>query len=359
MSFLCKQPSIVPRVLCDSECPPFDEDHVIENYPVFYNPLYFPCYYQLLFSTGPNVCAWLLKGLQDHFVSSCLCPKTKFCPDEFDESDDVCYNSAFFDIKIQGVRFQVPLVFVESVSFSFCHLYRRILIQKFKISSLISNDVDLWTLDARKKNSEIPIWFVRDREVFSELLSSLSLSELHEVDHSLHLSRVRRKSDLIELIIDDFVEERLRIWDIVTCCNAPCIFSIPHHLSDRYGSNVLRALRDLRSFDHFQQVDFNSDRLNAFDDSGEWFSQSFDEMSMKIARSSKESVLQSLHLIPYYLRPRYETKSMRACWIPLLLHIRKRLLYLTRLYKIFSKYNYIYEREPGTSAPRRYDWQKS
>ena len=38
----------------------------------------------------------------------------------------------------------------------------------------------------------------------------------------------------------------------------------------------------------------------------------------------------------YYLRPRYEMKSMRACWIPLLLHIRKLLLlYLMSLQDFF------------------------
>ena len=77
----------------------------------------------IIVSAGENACAsvWLLKGLQNHFVSCCLCPKSNLCPDEFDDSDVVRHNSSFFDAKfqVQGVRFQVPFFLLRAFHFYF------------------------------------------------------------------------------------------------------------------------------------------------------------------------------------------------------------------------------------------------
>ena len=71
MTFLSKQPSIVPRVLCVLHCPPDNVLHQIEDYPFFYDPCYYPHDFVSMFATEESVCAWLTNGLQNPCVNCC------------------------------------------------------------------------------------------------------------------------------------------------------------------------------------------------------------------------------------------------------------------------------------------------
>jgi hypothetical protein len=96
--------------------------HDIEDFPLYYDPLYYPDYHQSLFDVERAVCLWLLKGLKNHFMS---CPKNQFYDDydnvqvfDDDANDYVCYRLSFFEFKFHGVRLQLPLRCVESSLFS-------------------------------------------------------------------------------------------------------------------------------------------------------------------------------------------------------------------------------------------------
>jgi hypothetical protein len=51
MDFFSKQPSVVARVMNATGCPPHDMLHNIEDYSVFYDPLYFPQLYLSIFES--------------------------------------------------------------------------------------------------------------------------------------------------------------------------------------------------------------------------------------------------------------------------------------------------------------------
>ena len=60
MVFLVKQPSELPRVLSASHCPPNNVLHDISEFPLYYDPLYYPTCFSSIFSSPIKVCEWLL-----------------------------------------------------------------------------------------------------------------------------------------------------------------------------------------------------------------------------------------------------------------------------------------------------------
>lgn len=83
-------------------------------------------------------------------------------------------------------------------------------------------------------------------------LSALSVPQLNAVVASLHLASQRRKIDLLEIVLDDFLEQRLNLWDIVRSSTSPCAVSISQFFYTRYGDSVFRAFSDLRSVNDFR-----------------------------------------------------------------------------------------------------------
>ena len=69
--------------------------------------------------------------------------------------------------------------------------------------------------------------------------------------------------------------------------------------------------------------------------------QNFKEMSSKLGKVSKEDILHCLRLIPSYLRPQYNTRSVRSCRNALLHHIRDRILYLASLSNDIFFHNFL------------------
>ena len=54
------------RVLEENMCPPSEIPHLIDDYPYYYDPLYFPHLYPSLFVNSRNFCDWLASALNDH-----------------------------------------------------------------------------------------------------------------------------------------------------------------------------------------------------------------------------------------------------------------------------------------------------
>ena len=121
MLFLSKKPSVVPRVLCASECPPHNVLHEIDDYPRFYEPTYFPCYYDSIFVSEESVCGWLLSSLQNH--SENCCTHSQHIYHAIVTSDHkISSITNFFHFFLDGVHFSVPFDYIESPLFSFLSL---------------------------------------------------------------------------------------------------------------------------------------------------------------------------------------------------------------------------------------------
>ncbi|KAG2137734.1 hypothetical protein BD769DRAFT_1435872, partial [Suillus cothurnatus] len=78
--FLTKYPSHVPRVLDAVACPPHNLCHLIESYPLYYDPVYYPQFHTSVFATSENFCLWLRVSLSTH-CNACLTCRSKFPSD--------------------------------------------------------------------------------------------------------------------------------------------------------------------------------------------------------------------------------------------------------------------------------------
>ena len=165
MVFLCKQPSELPRVLCASYCPPHDVSHEIDDYPLYYDPLYFPSCYANIFDSEVGVCQWLLTGLQDHFDGCVLCSHLQFLFERRDANDSIWFYSRIFYVKFHGVEMQVPLLYIESSLFSFCRLLRRLHAFMTKLHSICFTFGES-AMHAEAIIEEIPLWLFRDYESY-------------------------------------------------------------------------------------------------------------------------------------------------------------------------------------------------
>ena len=116
-----KQPSELSRALCTSECPPHNVLHDMNDYPSYYDPVYFPTNYPSIFDSEDSVCEWLLMGLKKHSFVCCSCV---FLQNGFEQCEDsVRYNASMFEIKFHCVQIQVSILYIESSMFSFCRLH--------------------------------------------------------------------------------------------------------------------------------------------------------------------------------------------------------------------------------------------
>jgi hypothetical protein len=169
---------------------------------------------------------------------------------------------------------------------------------------------------------------MRPRDAYLPPLSALSLSELQSTPLSFPVVS-RRKSDVIKALIKDFVQERSRLWVIVTntCHYRSWSSMVVMHFFHRYGERVACVFRDLRSPDHFQDISLYRIVLNSNSYDQIWLQQSFDEISSKMTQIRRDDVLRSLQSIPCHLRPTYDTRS-QAIRSALLCHIRCRIALL-------------------------------
>jgi hypothetical protein len=74
--FINKAPCAVAHVIEDSVCPP-DGPHHVKDYPIYYDPIYFPHEYHECFESALNFCIWLKNALKTHHVH-CLECETEF-----------------------------------------------------------------------------------------------------------------------------------------------------------------------------------------------------------------------------------------------------------------------------------------
>lgn len=238
---------------------------------------------------------------------------------------------AFSIFFLDGVHLSFPIEVIESSLFSFCLLHR---LHNLLLSKLCSPSIngDLWRRSADNVLVEVPTWLHRQKNSYVLSLSALSVPELKVVASSLHLTNQHCKSDFVEILLADFLEQRSYLWDIVKTSPYPCAVSVSRHFFNRYQSTVFHALCDLRTLNQFTRdnsfPDLNKQQSSSLD---MWLYGSLDGLDSRVRQLSKQEILHSLHLIPSHLRPQYSTHSLCACRTPLLLHIHCRILYLLSL----------------------------
>ena len=200
MPFLFKQPSVLPCILCASQCLPHDVLHDQIEYPSFYDPLYSPVDHTTLFDSEQSVCQWLQHGLVVHRVECSRCSQTTSFFSEM--ICRACFSSNFFEIEFLQLHFRVPISYIESSTFSFCGLYRHL---------LTFTDINHSSLLVHYH----PLWLQTMSEEFLTCLSVISLSHLNDAMCLLK----RLKTAAMEAIVNDVLQERAQFTSRDMTCS--------------------------------------------------------------------------------------------------------------------------------------------
>jgi hypothetical protein len=159
---------------------------------------------------------------------------------------------------------------------------------------LPSDNSDKWSQIGQIVAAQVPKWLYRETDDYCRSLSALTVPQLYNIATSLNLTTLRRKQNLIEVVVNDFCDQRSRLWDVVKCSNQPCMVSVSRHFHDRYRPSIFRALSDIRTQNQFRPVnEFAAattecgvtTNLCASEDTGcndLWLNLSYDEMDRRL-----------------------------------------------------------------------------
>lgn len=95
----------------------------------------------------------------------------------------------FFDVVFHGVRLQVPLSYIESAFFSFCHLHQRLFASLAALQCSCAN-TGPYDMLAQTVRFELPIWLLQNEDIYLLSLSALPVSRLSNVVQRLRASHL-------------------------------------------------------------------------------------------------------------------------------------------------------------------------
>ena len=150
------------RVLEEYMCPSSETLHLIDDYPYYYDPLYFPNLYPSLFVNPNNFCDWLAFALNDHHVVCHRCTTyTNVC---------VFYDGMFITITCNAQPVTMSLQVFENAGYHHCMIFSKI-DQKNPLS--VSDYLLIRT-------SDFPPWFHYSSELVNKQLMGISLKNLSQ-----------------------------------------------------------------------------------------------------------------------------------------------------------------------------------
>ncbi|KAJ3574414.1 hypothetical protein NP233_g1788 [Leucocoprinus birnbaumii] len=124
--FLVKSPCRVLHVLAPGTTPSHDVAHDISQYPLYYDPIYYPEYHRAVFMSPSSICAWLEDALNFHLR---YCPNCLGC---ILGRDSICPLVTFtlscgFVVAVSGEQAAWSLAGIASPSFMVCCALKRLL----------------------------------------------------------------------------------------------------------------------------------------------------------------------------------------------------------------------------------------
>lgn len=204
--------------------------------------------------------------------------------------------------------------------FSFCKVVRRL---------FLNYDLaDVWTESALYVLSQLPPWLFHNDCDYRQPLNELTRSDLLRAARNVGTVGRHRKTDLIQLLVYDFVTARTALLDLDDLSQNRAVCSA-QHFEDKYRASVAAAFRNNVSADHYREV--LSDTHCIADSDPQWLALLFRDMHLILQCQPKSVIIESLHCIPSYVRPPYNSRSVRASSSALLDHIRRQIFFLYSL----------------------------
>jgi len=335
--WLNKRPSVISRVLDADDCPPHDVIHDINDYPKFYDALYYPQWYPQFF-LSPNKCSmWLERCLNEH-VSKCYNCKSEHVVQVQIVSDE------FRVMRNDGNICNLSILALESALYSHCSLFAEFAKISRSRNTIMDGQTRMWLMN------ENPRWMVLGEEIYMANLIDLPATVLSKASNGCiryvkNPRMHRNKQAYTYNILSSFISQRQSF--IVMDDDAFSAWSHANGLAypDKsrnycfsmyfvalYGEMVTSMLRAL-PFKSALVPDVS--RILKIFGEDFWLSDCPDTLIENIEKGFKPNVLiGTLRNIPNFRRPVYDTKSRRKTANILVNHILCRAAYLCTLSEI-------------------------
>jgi hypothetical protein len=175
--FLHKKPCMNIRILDETDCPPHNTLHDIADYPKYYDTLYHPEQYPVVFCSPESIVSWMEEAVLEHSrhclkcKRMCLPGKIQECTVEYSQMLDFIISLTVDNGSTLTKTFRIlAMPTIESVKFSWCIFLgsRR---PHLRHNNLEFSNVQLMAY-------MIPIWLFYPSSIFHHWLSQLSYKDL-------------------------------------------------------------------------------------------------------------------------------------------------------------------------------------
>lgn len=192
--FIKKLVGHAARVLDGVLCPPPNHVHCVNEYPSYYDPVYYPQFTGCCFDTPQNFCHWFRNALSLHHI---VCPQcSQFIGYVFYDGVAIYVREDYGFVALSQHQ-------IESVSYTHCSVLR--LIQSCKLWSISLNE--RWSI----QHHEFPCWFFYPVELYELHLSVLTFNILMLSARSLHLSYKGEKKEVVSIIASHALEYHVQL----------------------------------------------------------------------------------------------------------------------------------------------------
>ncbi|KAJ3557802.1 hypothetical protein NP233_g11650 [Leucocoprinus birnbaumii] len=315
--------------------------HELSDYPVFYDPCYYPDLWADVFASCEKVLSWIVTAIPEHAKYCSICAPTLRsspevqCSVEYSEIIGFIITLVLTDLSgTTATHYHIlSLSDLESAKFQWCTLFGIYAPKPAFTPFVTTTTFD----DAQLSAYMAPTWLFYPRNLLQHRLSQLSCDELYTCLDGLGIKRPRNKLAASRVVVDDLLvrKEQLPIsWEarMEFCAKHSHTYpdfdqnsyaiSIGIYFRARYGKAVYRCLSEppfLLSM---------CSRPDILSDAAPWLSCEATVLVGRIKTLKKDSFIDLVKAIPMFRRPGYDPRSLTKSANLLIDHMRRRACHL-------------------------------
>ena len=304
-------------------CPPIETPHLIDDYPLYYDPLYFPHLHPLVFENSLNFCNWLASALNNHWLLCHRCPVFK----------NVCvfYDGMIISIACNGCSVTMSFQALQNARYHHCTVL-------LKIAEHVPLSVSQY-LPIR--TSDLPPWFLYSPELVKQQLMFMLMDNLLPSARASGISgKLNTKNLCVDALQSHISATRqhlctLSFQQLVTFLTAldPGTDTISHPSNQSFVSLLSSYFLHLYGVSvatrlHFSPVYVCSFHGNVSDEAFPWLDCTIPELTQRLHSFSVEMLAGIIRALPpYTVRPSINSRSRIKTAQGLVSHV----IYCTRL----------------------------
>ena len=177
-------------------CPPIETAHTVDDYPLYYDPLYFPDLHPSIFDNPHNCCHWLASALNDHHLHCRRCGVYT----------DVCvfYDGMLIAVTCSGRSVFLSLESLENTSYQHCMVFSKIA-QRPPLN--VSDFLPLKAFD-------FPPWFYYSSDLVHQQLMSMPLQLLKQSARGAGIRQLCNKKICVDALRSHIIATKQQLMPL-------------------------------------------------------------------------------------------------------------------------------------------------